>query len=250
MKRQNNEQNNQPQKLSRQSNKAVGEKGGHACAYTRKNYWKTPLNVKGDPFRDFPEFDTTYNVYKKRLPQGMLKEFENVTRKLSYEKLDFYEERNLMAVDIDMVEAKVARKVRRIVEKRMCQECHNRGKREKGRLNAYKMNRATAFQLHNMGGIDYQPGMHRDKSTHWKKVYDPIVNKVVFKKKFGYKTELEAEEAAEKQMRRHPEDPRPVHAYKCDYCGKWHIGHFTPDSEKMFQKKNLQSVGQLAVSYI
>lgn len=23
----------------------------------------------------------------------------------------------------------------------------------------------------------------------------------------------------------HPEDQRPMSAYKCDYCGKWHIGH-------------------------
>jgi len=23
----------------------------------------------------------------------------------------------------------------------------------------------------------------------------------------------------------HPEDQRPMSAYKCDHCGKWHIGH-------------------------
>ena len=142
----------------------------------------------------------------------------------------------LKDVDITMEDGATSRKVRRIVEKRMCQAYHRQHKNcgQNGGRDRHYMKRATSFQLHNLGQIECETGVCRTESTHWKRSYDPITGEVVFKKKMGYSTYEEAMEAARQFSLRHPEDKRTISAYKCAYCGMWHIGHYTPDAEKTY----------------
>ncbi len=51
------------------------------------------------------------------------------------------------------------------------------------------------------------------------------LGKEVLAKKFSYNTYEEAVEACNRYIMYHPDDLRPISAYKCDYCGKLHIGH-------------------------
>ena len=95
------------------------------------------------------------------------------------------------------------------------------------------MKRATSFQLHNLGQVENVYGVTRTTSTHWKRSYDPIIGKVVFKKKMAYSTLEEAQAAAIEYKRRNPHDITKVTAYKCAYCGKYHIGHSTAISEEL-----------------
>ena len=47
----------------------------------------------------------------------------------------------------------------------------------------------------------------------------------MLKAKLSYNSYEEAVEACNEYTINHPEDLNPMTAYKCDYCGKWHIGH-------------------------
>ena len=167
---------------------------------------------------------------------GQAKRFESTTRKLYSEKLRCMDGKYLRDIDITMEDGATSRKVRRIVEKRMCQAYHHQHKNcgQNGGRNRHYMKRATSFQLHNLGQIECETGVCRTESTHWKRSYDPINGEVVFKKKMGYSTYEDAMEAARQFSLRHPEDKRPISAYKCAYCGKWHIGHYTPNEEKSY----------------
>ena len=201
-----------------------------------------PLNSFMDPgvpqaLNDFYSYHDT--VFTKKVPQGKMKKYETVTRKIYKEKLKFYNDTELKNFDIDLADGGMTKKVRRIVEKRMCQEYHRKyGKSVNyGRFDSYQMKSATSFQLHNLGLAECKKGYTRSQSTHWKKVYDPIEGKVVLKKKAGYTTYERALVAAQEQVIRHPEDPRPIHVYKCAHCHQWHIGHYTPECEKSNYKK-------------
>ena len=181
--------------------------------------------------------DSRINKEMKKINSvGQSKRFVSTTKKLYNEKLRFKDGEYLKDIDISIEDASTSRKVRRIVEKRMCQAYHRQHKNlesESGRDRHY-MKRATSFQLHNLGQIECSTGFSRSNSTHWKKVYDPISGEFVFKKKMEYSSFEEANMAAQEFMRRHPEDRRPVSAYKCAFCGKWHIGHTTPEDEKSY----------------
>ena len=174
--------------------------------------------------------------FKKSDSVGQAKRFESTTRKLYSEKLKCMDGKYLRDIDITMEDGAISRKVRRIVEKRMCQAYHRQHKNsgQNGGRDRHYMKRATSFQLHNLGQIECETGVCRTESTHWKRSYDPITGEVVFKKKMGYSTYEEAMEAARQFSIRHPEDKRPISAYKCAYCGQWHIGHYTPDEEKTY----------------
>lgn len=175
---------------------------------------------------------------KKINTVGQAKRYESTTRKLYSEKLRFKDGQYLKNIDISMEDGATSRKVRRIVEKRMCQAYyrqHKQSTRIDGQ-NRHYMKRATSFQLHNLGQIECEVGVCRSQSSHWKKVYDPITKEIVFKKKIAYSCYEEAAEAARKYLIRHPEETSPVMAYKCAYCGKWHIGHSTPLKKKIQPK--------------
>lgn len=173
---------------------------------------------------------------KKFNSVGQTKRYESITKKLYTEKLRFKEGQYLKDIDILMEDKATSRKVRRIVEKRMCQAYHRQHKifpRYDGH-DRHFMKRATSFQLHNLGQIECKEGICRSQFTHWKKTYDPIAGKIVFKKKMAYSAYEEATAAARQHMAMHPEETVPVTAYKCAFCDKWHIGHSTPETVKTF----------------
>lgn len=181
--------------------------------------------------------DGKVNLDCKRIESvGQAKRFKSTTKKIYTEKLKCLDGKYLKDVDITMEGGATSRKVRRIVEKRMCQAYHRQHKNcsHDGCRDRHYMKRATSFQLHNLGQIECETGVCRTDSTHWKRTYDPITGEVVFKKKMEYSTYKEAAEAARQFSIRHPEDKRPISAYKCAYCGKWHIGHYTPEEEKTY----------------
>ena len=84
--------------------------------------------------------------------------------------------------------------------------------------------KATSFSLYTSNFIDYD-AQKRAPGTHWKVVYCSRKSKKMLKAKLSYNSYEEAVEACNEYTINHPEDLDPMTAYKCDYCGKWHIGH-------------------------
>lgn len=169
--------------------------------------------------------------------------FKCETKHLFEERLQFKNNMLLRNFDIETESAKDARKVRRIVEKRMCQAYHRMNKRVKGekvsnRAERYWMSRATSFQLYNIGQIENVERVSRGYSTHWKRTYDVQTNQKVFKKKMTYSSEEEVLKAVDDWTQFHPNDNREVTAYKCAVCGKWHIGH----KSEAFEFENLSDL--------
>ncbi len=157
--------------------------------------------------------------------------FKDETEQLFKERLRFKEGMLLRNFDIETENAKDSRKVRRIVEKRMSQAYHRRNKRTKDgdshdvNNERYWMKRATSFQLYNIGQVENVNSLSRGLSTHWKRCYDPQIGEIVFKKKMAYSTLEEALKAIDEWNLSHPKEKRPMQAYKCSHCKKWHIGH-------------------------
>ena len=155
--------------------------------------------------------------------------FKKETEKIFKEKLKFKKGMLLRNFDIETEAPHDSKKVRRIVEKRMCQAYHRMHKKDEGYKTSnrekYWMDRATAFQLYNIGQKEKTRNTRRDESTHWKWKKDPITHELVLKKKMGYKNEKSAQKAIAQWKINHPYDSREITSYKCNYCNKWHIGH-------------------------
>ena len=161
---------------------------------------------------------------------GQRQRYKYATRKLYLEKLRFMKDKNLREADLSLLEGKENRKVRRIIEKRMCQEYHKQHKLfDSYRLNAKKrhdMDRAVSYQVYNLGqygAFDFK----RSSSSHWKRVEDYASKDYVLKKKMEYETMAEAKIHIELYKLAHPEDKRPMSAYYCPHCQHYHIGHNT-----------------------
>lgn len=174
--------------------------------------------------------------------------FKEETKRLFDECLRFKGNMLLRNFDIETESPKDSRKVRRIVEKRMCQAYHRQNKRldfndSQRRNDHYWMGRATSFQLYNIGQVEDIGSVCRGYSTHWKKVYDELTGQYVFKKKMAYSTEEEAYRAVKEWQRIHPEDKREITAYKCAICKKWHIGHKSEMKECIENEDSMQKVG-------
>lgn len=159
---------------------------------------------------------------------GQRKRYEAVTKKLYSEKLRFKENKSLREADVTLMEGKDARKVRRIVEKRMCQEYHRQHKKRSGYQETgrtrHEMNRAVSYELYNLGQMDGYTNK-RESGTHWKKVIDYSTGEFVMKKKVEYVTLEEALLSIELYRYAHPDDHRPMNAYYCEHCHHYHIGH-------------------------
>lgn len=155
--------------------------------------------------------------------------FKGETKKIFKEKLKFKDGMPLRNFDIETESARDSRIVRRIIEKRMCQAYYKMNKRdeecEATNFDKYWMNRATAFQLHNIGQKEKVRDVSRGLSTHWKRQRDPFTGEVVFKKKMAYKSQEAAIKATVEWKRKYPTEKRKMQAYQCSECGKWHIGH-------------------------
>lgn len=165
----------------------------------------------------------------RRLLEGQSVRFWAETHKIFGERLRFRGGMLLRNFDIETENAKDSRKVRRIVEKRMCQAYHRQNKKsdreENSNSDRYWMQRATSYQLHNIGQVEHVKNVSRGLSTHYKKEYDPLTGEIVFKKKMTYQTKEEALEAIDHWYVTHPEDVGKMQAYQCSKCHKWHIGH-------------------------
>lgn len=162
--------------------------------------------------------------------QGQGERFKGETKRLFDERLRFKDNMLMRNFDIETENPRDSRKVRRIVEKRMCQAYHRRNKRmdydsSQRKNEHYWMKRATSFQLYNIGQMENVGFVPRGYSTHWKREYDEQTGQIVFKKKMAYSSEEEANKAVKEWHRIHPQDKREVVAYKCAICKKWHIGH-------------------------
>ena len=164
----------------------------------------------------------------KKNNNGQQYRFRNETKKIFMEELKFRDGMPIRKLDIETESPRDSRKVRRIIEKRMCQAYYRMNREEHGREDnneRYWMRRATSFQLHNIGQIEHVKGVSRGESTHWKKTYDPNTGEVVMKKKMAYSTREDALEAIKKYLEEHPENKGELSAYFCPHCHKWHIGH-------------------------
>jgi len=163
------------------------------------------------------------------LLEGQSVRFKAETHRIFGERLKFRDGMLLRNFDIETENANDSRKVRRIVEKRMCQAYHrqNKGlcKDEQSNNDRYWMHRATSYQLHNIGQVEHVKNVSRGLSTHYKKEYDPLTGEIVFKKKMTYQTREEALEAIKTWNITHPDDSGNMQAYQCSKCHKWHIGH-------------------------
>lgn len=201
---------------------------------------------------------TLTNVIRKRSKRekvkksdiGQHKRFEYETRALFNERIRFKNGLPLRNLDVTTEGNQDARKIRRIVEKRMCQAYFRQHKehfRQKGNLDRHLMHRATSFQLFNIGQIDDAGNYKRYSSSHWKKKYDPVTGTIVFKKKVGYDTYEEAELAVDKIMKNKPKNSISWGIYLCPSCGKYHIGHqhlpIKTKAEDLYSLSVLDEVG-------
>lgn len=154
--------------------------------------------------------------------------YQYATKRVFNEKLRFKDNKYLRNIDPNMEDGEIARKVRRIVEKRMCQEYYRTRKGfscNEDRRDRIGEIRATSFQMKNLGQIEEISGMSRTEATHWKRTFDNVTGQVVMKPKKSYDTLEEAEEVARKRNLKLEKGELPYSAYKCAYCGKYHIGH-------------------------
>jgi len=154
-----------------------------------------------------------------------------VTKRLFKEKLRFKDGQYLRNVDIDLVDGNTSRKIRRIVEKRVCQAYYQKHKKNEGNGGRHAMKRSSSFHLHSIGQIEGKLPP-RSSYTHWKRFFDPITGTRVLKPKIGYPSLEVANDAATEYMLKYESGKRYVTAYLCPHCGKWHIGHVNLISHK------------------
>ena len=164
-------------------------------------------------------------IKQRRVDQGMSERYRPLTKRLQRERIKKIN-RDLIYTNFRTENPETNRLVRRIVEKRAAQTVHRTSKGRDRETNQFrqKVRRATSFSLYTSNFIDYD-AQKRAPGTHWKVVYCSRKGKRMLKAKFSYNSYEEAVEACNEYTINHPEDLNPMTAYKCDYCGKWHIGH-------------------------
>ena len=157
---------------------------------------------------------------------GQSERYRDATRRIYSERLRFNDKVRLRNFDVNMATPSDSRKVRRIVEKRMCQAYHRQSRtsgHDDSNRRRHDMRRAVSYQLHNLGQIEEVT--HRNVNSHWKPAVDCVTGKRVLKPKQAYNSLEDAEMAAQHYTKRHPREALPMVAYKCAYCNKYHIGH-------------------------
>ncbi len=164
-------------------------------------------------------------IQKARADQGMTERYRPLSKRLAKEKIRKIG-REVIYTDRHTDNAETTRLVRRIVEKRAAQEAHKNAGKHDRETNRYRhsIQRAVSFNLYNKRYAEYDAEL-RAPGTHWKVQTHNSKGRKVLVAKFSYNTYEEAVEACTRYMIAHPEDPRPMSAYRCDYCSKWHIGH-------------------------
>ena len=170
----------------------------------------------------------TKTTSKRRKTFGQQERYEHVTKAIFNERLKCKDDTWLRNIDITTEEPWLVKKVRRIIEKRMCQTYHKQHKEifhDHGNQSRHNMKRAVSYELYIIGQVENVEKQSRGNSTHWKRKYDPNTGKIVFKKKVGYHTIEEAKESAIKLVKEKPWCRKAVNVYKCHHCNMYHIGH-------------------------
>lgn len=164
-------------------------------------------------------------VKKAYADQGMTERYRPLSKRLAKEKIRKIG-KEVMYTDRHTDDSKTTKLVRRIVEKRAAQEAHKNAGKHDRETNRYRhsIQRAISFNLYNKRYAEYDAEL-RAPGTHWKVSTHNAKGKKVLVAKFSYNTYEEAVGACTRYMMAHPKDSRPMSAYKCNYCGKWHIGH-------------------------
>lgn len=171
-------------------------------------------------------------IEKAYADQGMTEKYRPLSKRLAKEKIRKIG-KEMRFTDKYTDDKCTTRLVRRIVEKRAAQTVHKHVSEGGRKTNRYRhmVKRATSFSLYNKRYAEYDAQL-RAPGTHWRVVKQSSKGKIVLTAKHCYNTYEEALEACRIYLLKHPEDQRPLSAYKCDYCGKWHIGHiFTAPAE-------------------
>ena len=173
----------------------------------------------------------TTTTSKRKKTFGQQERYMHITKALFNEKLKCNNGSWLRNVDVSTEPSWLAKRVRRIIEKRMCQNYFRRYKdvfRNEDNRSRHNMRRAVSYELYVMGQIENIEEKNRGLFTHWKKRYDPNTQQYVFKKKIGYNTIEEAKTAAKKlsqDERKLSKKNVRIDVYKCIHCNKYHIGH-------------------------
>lgn len=165
---------------------------------------------------------------RKQKTFGQQERYCHVTKSIFNERLKCKDGVWLRNVDITVEPPKLARKVRRIIEKRMCQTYHKQHKgtfHEHSNRSRHNMKRAVSYELYIIGQIENVDNRSRGDSTHWKRLYDPITGQIVFRKKMGYQTIEEAKSSAIRLVEDYPMCNKGVSVYMCPHCNQYHIGH-------------------------
>lgn len=186
-------------------------------------------------------------IRKDYADQGMSERYRPLCKRLKKEKIRKIG-REVMYTDFHTDDAETTKLVRRIVEKRAAQAVHHIYSNRARETNSFRQNvrRATSFSLYNANFTEYDV-QKRAAGTHWKVVHVTSKGKMMLKAKFCYKSYEEAVEACNRYIMAHPGDPRKISAYKCEHCGKWHIGHERMEGPVLEQitksaKENLEKI--------
>lgn len=169
------------------------------------------------------EYVPIRNLKQQYAEQGMSKRYKSLSKRLAREKIHKIG-KEIAFTDSGTDEPKTTKLVRRIVEKRAAQAVFRNSKNGERDSNLFRQNvrRATSFSLYNLTFADYDQ-KKRAKGTHWKVVFGKFGKKL--KSKNSYNSYDDAIAACNSYMLNHPYDIRVMNAYKCEHCGKWHIGH-------------------------
>lgn len=172
---------------------------------------------------DSQEDKSIKRVKKYYADQGMAERYRHLSKRLAREKIRKID-KGIAYTDSDTDDSKITKLIRRIVEKRAAQDVFRNAGMDVHGSNRFRQSvrRATSFSLYNSSFAEYDQSK-RINGTHWKVVERKGCVKLKSKK--SYSTYDEATEACIQYALEHPDDPRPMSAYKCEHCGKWHIGH-------------------------
>lgn len=155
---------------------------------------------------------------------GMTEKYSHLSKKLAKEKIRKIG-KSILFTDERTDDVYTTKLVRRFVEKRAAQAAYRIAKERDLDSNCFRQSvrRAVSFSLYKKNYVDYDASL-RIHGTHWK-VRHSKGGKTRLVAKIPHNSYCEALAACERYMLSHPDDPRAMSPYICDYCGKWHIGH-------------------------
>ncbi|MDE6078882.1 MAG: hypothetical protein K2G35_02325 [Duncaniella sp.] len=164
-------------------------------------------------------------IRKAHADQGMREKYRPLSRRLAKEKIRKIG-KAVIFTDPHTDSAETTKLVRRIVEKRAAQEVHKNAGKHSRKSNLYRhdIQRAVSFNLYNTRYVEYDAEL-RAHGTHWRVLTNFRKGEKMLVAKNSYNTYDEAVEACVRIKTARPDDQSPMSAYRCDHCGKWHIGH-------------------------